>query len=136
MTAQASSVATSENGIVLVETSGQFQAVSQNTALTSGDALYALDGATANVALSSNCNVSVETNQVLTITSTGAVDCASMYSLEAINADHLTKLQSSDLEALFGIAGLGSAGTVAALLGLVAAVVVIADDNDDEPSSP
>jgi len=134
LTAQAASVTSvvsSADSVVVLERSDNFQSATTNTNVLAGDTIYALNGASADVALTSSCSVTVENNQVLTVNSTKLADCAAMYSLEAFNADHLTKLEASNLE--------GGSGLIIALLAaaaIVAGIVINIDDSEDNPSSP
>jgi hypothetical protein len=51
---------TSVEGAVVLERSGEFQTAVKNDKLIAGDKVYAVNGATADVALSSSCSASLQ----------------------------------------------------------------------------
>lgn len=126
------SVQASDASSVVVQRSGDFEIASANTTLSAGDSVYALNDATANIALTSDCNVTLAGNEVLTVTATNLQDCASMYSLEKFNAEHLTELKSSNI-----IASSATFLSILAAAGVIAGITIALDDDDEDfPPSP
>lgn len=118
------------SGDVIVERDGQYLAAVDNTALLTGDKVFATTGATATLT-KGNCAIDLTSNNVVSIGEAG--DCSTVLLAQATPTSEFALPTAASLNA----ADLTTGAIVGITAAAAAGIIIITElDDDDQPSSP